>query len=63
MNLDSSSYALIHISNIVANLTKKNFKVSSQEIQQVRGPFKFQFANTTSCEEAPATYCSTTNTI
>ncbi|XP_043234309.1 CCR4-NOT transcription complex subunit 1-like isoform X1 [Amphibalanus amphitrite] len=35
MNLDSSSYALIQISNIVANLTKKNFKVSSQEIQQL----------------------------
>ncbi|XP_037084920.1 CCR4-NOT transcription complex subunit 1-like [Pollicipes pollicipes] len=39
MNLDSLSFALIHINNLVGNLTKKNFKASCQEITQVVGAY------------------------
>ena len=35
MNLDSLSFALIHINNLVTSLTKKNYKSSCQEIVQV----------------------------
>lgn len=35
MNLDSLSFALSNISYSVANLTKKNFKSSVQEISRV----------------------------
>ncbi|XP_034255857.1 CCR4-NOT transcription complex subunit 1 isoform X2 [Thrips palmi] len=37
MNLDSLSFALSQITYLVANLTKKNFKSSSQELSQLVG--------------------------
>ena len=43
MNLDSLSFALIHITNLVGNLTKKNSKASCQEIAQVRFLNNFSF--------------------
>lgn len=35
MNLDSLSFALSQISYLVANLTKKNYKQSTQELSHV----------------------------